>query len=160
MVAFHQQDYIKARRAGEEALPILLEIGDKSNAGFALSNLGYVVQKLGETSQALAYFRQSLQLMHEVGYIRGVFLGLEAIATLLVDLDQHLELALHLLSAADQLRQKTNLAVSPSEQPEYDCLLARLRQQLDNATFNTQWDAGQTTPLDQIVAKAAQLSLT
>ncbi len=160
LVAFNQQDYTKARRASEEALPILLEIGDKSNAGFALANLGAVVQKLGETSQALVYFRQSLQLMHEVGYIRGAFLELEDIATLLVDLGRHLELAVHLLSAADHLRQKANLAVSPSEQPAYDLFLTRLRQQLDHATFNTHWDTGQTTPLDQIVAAVAQLSLT
>ncbi|MCX6046984.1 MAG: tetratricopeptide repeat protein [Chloroflexi bacterium] len=160
LVAFYQADYPKARRHSEEALPLLLEIGDKSNAGFALANLGVVVQKLGETNQALAYFRQGLDLMHEVGYVRGVFLGLEDIAILLVDLDQHLELAVHLLSAADHLRQKTKLAVSPTQQPEYDRLLTRLRQQVDNATFNTQWDTGQTTPLDQIIATITKLTLS
>ncbi|CAN5608408.1 BTAD domain-containing putative transcriptional regulator [soil metagenome] len=160
LVAFQQQDYTKARRNGEEALPILLEISDKSNAGFALANLGMVVQKLGENSQALAYFRQSIQLMYEVGYIRGLFLGLEDIATLLINLGQHLEFAVHLLSAADHLRQKTNLAVSPTQQPEYDSLLTRLRQQVDNTSFNTQWDTGQTTALDQIVAAVAKLLLT
>ena len=117
------------------------------------------MQKLGEASQALAYFRQSLQLMDEVGYLRGAFLGLEAIAALLVDLGQHLAFAVYLLSAADRLRQKTNLAVSPAQQPEYDQLLTHLRQRLDHATFNAQWDSGQTASLDQIVVSVAQLSL-
>ena len=153
LVAFNQRDYAQARRAGEEALPILLEIGDKSNAGFALANLGGVAQKQGDTDQALAYFRQSIELMHEVGYVRGLFLGTEDIAELLVAVDQHLETAVYLLSAANQLRRKANLPVSPTQKPIYDRLLTRLRQEVEPSVFDAQWARGQTTSPEQIVAE-------
>ncbi len=153
LVAFNQHEYAQARRAGEEALPILLEIGDKSNAGFALANLGGVAQKQGDSDQALAYFRQSIELMHEVGYVRGLFLGLEDIAELLVEVDQHLETAVYLLSAANQLRRKANLPVSPTLKPAYDRLLTRLRQEVEPAVFDAQWTRGQTTSPEQIVAE-------
>jgi non-specific serine/threonine protein kinase len=159
LVAFHQQDYMEARHAAEEALRLLQEIGDRSNAAFTFSNLGAVARKLGETGQALDYFRQSLQLMHELGHIRGTFMGLEAIASLLVDLDEHLASTVHLLGAAAGLRQKANLPVPPSEQPEFDRILTHLHQRLDDATFSTTWETGQTNPLAQVVAEAMTLSL-
>ncbi|MFN8490698.1 MAG: tetratricopeptide repeat protein [Caldilineaceae bacterium] len=153
LVAFNQHDYPQARRAGEEALPILLEIGDKSNAGFALANLGGVAQKQGDTNGALAYFYQSIQLMHEAGYIRGLFLGIEDIVELLVAVDQHLATAVYLISAANQLRRKANLPVSPTLKPAYDRLITRLRQEVEPVVFDAQWARGQTTSPDQIVAE-------
>jgi predicted ATPase/DNA-binding SARP family transcriptional activator len=160
LVAYHQQDYSKARRHGEEALQMLLEIGDKSNAGFALSNLGYVAHKVGEIHQALAYFQQSLQLMHELGHIRGTFLGLEAIASLLVDLGQHLEFAVQMLSKSAQLRQQAGLGVPPTAQPVYEGQLTKLRNRLSDGVVDTLWHESQAAPLAQIVADSLILSLT
>jgi non-specific serine/threonine protein kinase len=158
LVAFLIGDYPKAQRNGEEALSILLEIGDKSDAGFTLNNLGYVAQKLGEPSQALLYFCQGLQLMHELGHIRGTFLSLEAIVELLVDIDQQLECAVRLLSAAARLRKEADIAVPPSKQPEYDRILTHLHRQLDPTTFRSAWATGQTAPLVQVVDQALTLS--
>jgi len=91
--------------------------------------------------------------MHEVGYVRGLFLGTEDIAELLVAVDQHLETAVYLLSAANQLRRKANLPVSPTQKPIYDRLLTRLRQEVEPAVFDAQWARGQTTSPEQIVAE-------
>ena len=96
--------------------------------------------------------------MHELGHTRGTFMGLEAIATLLVDLDEHPAFAVHLISAAARLRQQANLPISPSEQPAYDLVLKRLQRQLDHTTFSTAWETGQSAPLAQIVAEAMTLS--
>jgi hypothetical protein len=49
--------------------------------------------------------------------------------------------------------------VPPSEQPEFDRILTRLHQQLDDGAFSTAWEKGQTTSLAQVVAEALALSL-
>jgi predicted ATPase/DNA-binding SARP family transcriptional activator len=160
LLAFKQQEYEQARQYGEEALHIFRELGDKAHTGFALSHLGDVAQKFGEYSRALSYFGQYLQIMSKVGYKWPTFYALEDIVELLTEVEQHPDVAVRFLGAADALRQQTGLAVAPNFQAKYERMSTTLRQQLGDEVFHTLWQQGQATPLAQIVTEATRLSLT
>ena len=159
LLAFRQQDYEQARIYGEEALLSFRELGDKVHAAFALSQLGDVALKAGENSRALAYFGEYLKIMFEVGYKWPTFYALEDIAELLTGVDQHLEVAVRLLGAADVLRHETGLAVSPQFQTKYYRMLVTLREKIGDERFAALWQEGEETPVAHIVDEATNLSL-
>jgi predicted ATPase/DNA-binding SARP family transcriptional activator len=157
--AFDQQEYELARRYGEEALHFFHDIDDKVNIGQALSALGEAEWKLGAYSKALAYYCQNLQVMHNLGHQRGASFALNDMARLLTDVQQHLEKAVVLFAVAATIRQENGIAAPTAESPTLEQRLANLRSQLGDALFDTLWQAGQTTPLVQIVAETQQLQL-
>ena len=160
LLAYKQKEYEQARHYGSEALQIFRELGDKIHAGFSLSNLGSVAFKLGENNAALTYFSQYLQIMVEAGYKWPTFDGLEDIAEILTDVEQHTEVAVHFLGAAAALRDETGIAVAENSQEKYERVTTTLRQKLGDERFDWLWQVGMATPLDQIVSKATSLSLT
>lgn len=159
LVAFAQGAYAQARSHSEEALAIFRKLGDKSLIGFALSTLGAVARALGELNKALAYYGQNLQIMYEVGYKLPIISALEDLAGLLTAAGQQREVAVRLFGTAAALRQLTGIPVAPPQHEGYAQTLALLRQQIGDDHFETLWQAGSTTPLDQIVITATTLTL-
>jgi hypothetical protein len=78
----------------------------------------------------------------------------------LTEVNQHTEVAVRLLGAADALRQETGLTLSPTAQERYEYVSATLRQLFGDERFETLSHAGKTTPLAEIVAETRSLSLT
>jgi hypothetical protein len=105
------------------------------------------------------YFGQNLQIMHEVGYKWPIFYCLEDIASLLAEVDQHLEAAVRFLGAAASLRQETGIPVAPDQLAAHEHLLIDLRQRLGERAFETHWQEGQHALLDQIVAEVTRLRI-
>ena len=159
MLAFKRQEYELARTHGEASLAILRELGDKAHIAFALSNLGDVANRMGDRSLALSYYTQNLHIMVEIGYKWPIFYALEDLAGLLAAAEQDLEIAVRFLGAAAGLRQETGIPVSPLQAAAYESLVAGLRWSLGEQDFAIAWQAGESAPLDQIVATAAGLTL-
>jgi hypothetical protein len=61
----------------------------------------------------------------------------------------------HLLAAAATLRRTIGAPVRPGDRPALEGALAAARAVLGDAAFTSAWDTGQTLPLEQIVAHAA-----
>jgi len=159
LLASKQGDYEQARVYGIEALGIFRELGDRIHTAFALSHLGNVAQYFGEYNLALTYFGECLQTFYEVGYKWPTFYALEDIVELLIVVDQHREVAVRFLGAAEVLRNETGLAVAPNFLEKYERMTVTLRQQLGDTLYATLWQEGEATPLAQIVTEALQLSL-
>jgi hypothetical protein len=98
--------------------------------------------------------------MYEIGYKWPTFYALEDIAELLTEVEQHSEVAARLLGAADALRQQTGLAIAPYFQPKYERMVASLRRQFGDVVFDALRQAGEATPLAQLIAETTSLSLT
>lgn len=160
MLAFKQGAYAEAQRYGAEALQIFRDVGDKAHIGFALCNLGDVARQAGEPNRALAYYGQYLQIMHEIGYTWPTFYALEDIAALLTEVNHHAPIAARLLGAAHTLRQETGIDITAEQQANYEQVVATLRQQLGDSTFDHHWTAGRTAPLADLVMEATQLRLS
>lgn len=148
-----------AERATEAGLTISQALGHQGLTGVALRNLGRIALKLGEYGKALSYYCQNLQVVQEAGHQRATFLAVEDIAYLLIKVGQHHEVAVRFLGAAATLRRETGIPVPDQQQAAYEQSCATLRQRLGEEIFTAQWQAGQTTPLAQIVAEAMTLSL-
>ncbi len=159
LLASKQGEYEQARTYGEQALATFREMGDKIQAGFALASLGDVARKTGEYAAALSYYGQYLQAMHEVGYKATTFYALEHVAGVLAAAEQHPAPAARLMGAAGVLRRETGIAIAPYEQERYQNASSTLRRLLGDAAFDQEWQAGELTPLDQVVADATGLTL-
>jgi hypothetical protein len=62
------------------------------------------------------------------------------------------ELAAHLLGAAEALLQQNNAFLNPVLQPLHDSLASKLRDQLGERAFTTAWAAGAAMELDEVIA--------
>jgi hypothetical protein len=121
--------------------------------------LGDVAHHTGEDQHALAYYLEYLQIMHAVGYKWPTFYALEDIVELLTAVDQHAEVAVRLLGAADALRNSTGLAVAPNFLAKYEQMSAKLLAQFGEERFTALRQQGQQASLDEIVCEATRLTL-
>ena len=55
----------------EQALMIMLEVGDRRGESDTLGNLGTAHAALGELSRAIELYTQQLAIVREIGYRRG-----------------------------------------------------------------------------------------
>lgn len=60
-------DNVRAKECYEEALPLLLKVGDRQRASYCLHNLGNIAYDDGESVRAVAQLRHSLALAEELG---------------------------------------------------------------------------------------------
>jgi len=81
-----KSDNVRAKERYDEALPLLLKVGDRQRASYCLHNLGNIAHDDGESTRAVAQLRHSLALASELGdewhrtyclrSLGAVFLGL------------------------------------------------------------------------------------
>jgi tetratricopeptide (TPR) repeat protein len=99
-----------------DALPILQEIGARSETARCLAGLGRVAMDLGATEQARQYLARSIRLSQATGVRISIARGLEAFAAL-ADLEGQPELAVQLTEAAAAVRDRSmssEAAVDPA----------------------------------------------
>jgi hypothetical protein len=65
-----------------------------------------------------------------------------------------LEKAVRILGTAANLRRKVNSPINSADKPDYDALLSLLRERLGPETFQSVWDEGLETPLDEAIQLA------
>jgi hypothetical protein len=69
-----------------------------------------------------------------------------------------LERAAKLFGAADALFKPAGVGLSLNDQPDHERVLATVRDQLDDKTFQACWNEGQGLPLEQAVAYALEFA--
>ncbi len=119
----------------------------------AISNLGYVAMHLGKLDEAQARQAESLRLFDEVGDKDGLAECLERFA-MLANANANFRRAAQLFGAASVLRKEAGTVHVLVEKAEYDGELNATRAQLDAATFDAVWQAGQAMTIDQMMELA------
>jgi tetratricopeptide (TPR) repeat protein len=130
---------------GLEAGPSLAEV---------LVTVGRVRGALGEATAARANLVEALTLAWAKGPRWVVAAALEELGVQAVGLGQE-EHRVRLLAGAAALRQAMGTPVRPADRPAIEDALAAGRAALGEAAFAGAWAAGETLPLEQIVAHAA-----
>jgi non-specific serine/threonine protein kinase len=148
-----QGDYAAAKQVYEEALPIAREIGDQLRATMIMGNLGIVAFNLADFEQARARDLEAYKLALEIGndyLIRG---GLSFAGGYLGGLGQP-ERAVRLMSAGDAQLAAIGSRRQAADQHELDKLLALVRNQLDDETFDRLWAEGEAMSLEDAIELA------
>lgn len=145
-----QGDYPAAKQVYEESLPIAREIGDQMRETMIMGNLGIVAFNLGDFEQARARDLEAYKLALEIGndyLIRG---ALSFSGGYLGGLGQP-ERAIRLMSAGDTQLAAIGSRRQAADQHEIEKLLALVRNQVDDETFDRLWTEGESMTLEDAI---------
>jgi predicted ATPase/DNA-binding CsgD family transcriptional regulator len=115
--------------------------------------LGNVALERGDVAEALARYRESLDLAQERGDRLRVANALDGVAGVAASLHQ-LQRAARLHGAAAALREQLGAALAPWDQSVHERALAAARAALGSAAFDAAQAAGAALPLDRAAAEA------
>ena len=142
-----------ARQLLDEGLVIQQEFGDRTSLVATLYSQGRVALIEGLQSEAIALLGASVRLAQEVGDKQGAVQTLEAIAMALAH-SGDLERSVRLLGAADGLRARHDIRLTPADRPDVERVLAETRTLVDGRDFESAWEDGHGLTLDEAVKLA------
>ena len=150
-----QGDLPGARAALEESLALSRTLGDGFGEAMALHQLGLAAQLDGDRPEALRLLVCALTRRHEVGDRLDLAVSLDRVAALAVDAEP--TVAVRLLAAAEELRDRHRLPTPPDDETGRPGTLAAARGALDPAAFSAAWAGGRRAPLEVIVDQVVDL---
>jgi non-specific serine/threonine protein kinase len=153
LIADYQHDYGAAYALYQESLALYRTLNETSGVAIASSNLGHTALHLGRWDEARAWQAESLKLFNAVADKDGLTECLERFA-MLANAHADFRRAARLFGAANVLRKEAGTTLPPAERAEYDRELNATRAQLDAATFDAEWRAGQALTLEQAMELA------
>jgi tetratricopeptide (TPR) repeat protein len=157
-LCWHEGDRSQALNLSAQSLALRREIGDREGIAISLCQIVFFALARGDLATARSNLVEQLTLSRDIGNPLQLAYGLERAAALAASLAASrpawLDHGVSYQSAADALRAQHHLPLPANERPARAELLSEFRRRLDAARFEAAWQAGATTPLDQLVAAA------
>ncbi len=153
LAAYLDGDVALAARHAEESVVLFRGLQASPSLAEALVTLGRIRGAQGAAAAARTDLTEALALAEVAGPRVVVAAALDALGV--QDARQgEAQRAVHFLGAAATLRHTMGTPVPPADQPAIEGALAAARASLDDATFTDAWAAGQTLPVEQLIAQA------
>ena len=152
-LAFLQHDFDLMHALLDEAMLVSERVGDSMTAAMTIGSRGWVAAHTGEPELALDLCRQALDLFISIGSKGGAAWAMEGLAIAASASGAPLP-AVHLLAAADALREAAAAPVWPAERRSLDRALAEAREALGELAFEAAWRAGRALSQSAAVAYA------
>lgn len=155
-IAIFQGDHERAVTLAEESLELYRGLGSVHGVASVLGHLGRARLELGDREQAMETLAEGLvqgQLSGNKWYVVQALEGMAAVATA----SRQWERAARLFGAVEALAEASGFAVHPADRTLNERYLARVRDQLDESTFASAWEAGTQLSLDGAVAEAIEI---
>ena len=146
----------EARQSFEESLELCRVHGFSRAEAEVLSGLADLM-RTASPSKALEYYRESIELAWEMGYLAQVAYCLRGISAIALAGGDARDAAT-LLGVFAGLVERIAAILSPAEKEELDATIAQAREALGNDAFDAAWAEGGGLSLDQAVELA--LSVT
>jgi predicted ATPase/DNA-binding SARP family transcriptional activator len=146
-------DDVLALAAYEEGRDLAIAAHDEANLAVFLGNLSFLAEHRGDFVEARRLSMEALRLRWSLGRRMMAGWALAELAGAEVGLG-HLELAARLIGAADSSLTRAGVDRHPCDVPEYDRVVARLRRELGEGTFDLLQAEGAVLSLDDAVALA------
>ncbi len=159
-VKLRQGDSVRAAALEEESLQLARDIGYTWRVPASLGSLGRIALHRGDLEKAATLLGESLTLRREIGERAGTAWCLEKFAEIALTQvkresvpkrDEDFRRAARLFGAAAALRTLIGSTVDLVDVPEYERLLAIVRDQLGLNAFETNWAEGQAMTLEQAI---------
>jgi non-specific serine/threonine protein kinase len=137
----------------EEAMRLFRMEGSRHGAAHVVSDLGRIALKRGEPARAAALWQEALGLGWDVWDVRFTIEGLAGVAVAC----REPERAARLFGAAEALRERYGIVLTPIHLPEHAANVVAARAALGDATFAAAWAEGWRMSLDLARAEAAKV---
>jgi ATP/maltotriose-dependent transcriptional regulator MalT len=154
-VALSQGDTATAHTLVEQSLTLVQEMKDRWSAIWAIAFLGRVKAHQGDFSAARTLHEESLTAASALDDPWSTAFCLEGMAGV-VSAQGERVWAAHLWGAAESLRERCGILLSPVERVDYEPAVAAARTQLGAKVFEAAWTEGRTMTLAQVLAAPVQ----
>ena len=152
-VLIAERQFEKAREKFKIAMQTMQEIGSHRNVTMIKSDLAHILRHEGSYPEAISAYQETIKEWQRMGHRAAVAHQLECMAFIARALEQA-EKATKLLGAAEALRQKIEIDMTPSERKEYEIEVADLKANMDEKDFATFWADGRSTTMEQAIQLA------
>ncbi len=163
-LAYRQAHYQQAKTSLEKSLLIWQELGNRMSEAWVSYILGYIAIHQKQGQQAASYLNKSLLIYQERNKLTGIarcFLGLAEVASL----DKETDRAAQLFGIAEAYLEVSQVKlgnaindlfdhIAAISHVEYEQLVAAVRAELDEASFEIAYAKGQAMSLEEAVAYA------
>ena len=144
----------RAQAVYEECLLVVRETGEVRREAMILNNLGMVMMHRKQVQQAKRLFKEALAKRLKVGHDkRGSLTNILFLAGAIAAAGDP-QRGARLAGAVTALLEAMGVGLEPGDQPEQERILAAVRGQLDEDTFQTCWEEGRAFTLEQAAAYA------
>jgi non-specific serine/threonine protein kinase len=143
----------RAKRAYEECLTVCQQTGEALRICYNYVNLAYVAQHEKDHERALGLVRHALLLSRNMNDARDIASFLVTFAGSIAALGQ-LQRAARLLGASEAALERMGAFHQPTDKPEMTRIIAEVRAQLDDTTFQTALAEGREMTLEQAMENA------
>ena len=152
-VLIAERQFEKAREKFKIAMQTMQEIGSHRNVTMIKSDLAHILRHERSYAEAILAYQETIKEWQRMGHRAAVAHQLECMAFIARALEQA-EKATKLLGAAEALRQKIEIDMTPSERKEYEIEVADLKANMDEKDFATFWADGRSTTMEQAIQLA------
>ncbi len=151
-ISIDLKEYDRARSLAEEAVNPFRKIGDKWTIAYSLTDLADVVLLQGDAEATYMLVKESLALSIELDFRGMIAVSLEQLAAV-ATLREQPEVAARLWGAAEALREinAIPLYLQGVVLPNYQRMVAAVRNQLGNEALTSTWAEGRTMTPEQAI---------
>src|SRR4029079_12079804 len=125
----------------EESLSLLRGLDDRGSISLPLVNLGLVALLQERRSDALAFYREGLQVSDELGFVTPLIHCLNGIAAVLAATGDARE-AVTIIAASEALATTTGVSLEPFERRIHDRTVEDLTNVLERDAFAIAYETG------------------
>ncbi len=150
-----QKEFQKAREKFEIAMQTMQELGSTRNVIMIKSDLAHILRHEGNYSQALSAYQETIKEWQRMGHRSAVAHQIECLAYIARALEQ-VEKATRLLGAAEALRQRIDIEMTPPEREEYEKEVADIKTTIDEKEFASLWAEGRSMTMGDAIELALE----
>jgi hypothetical protein len=155
MTATFLEDFGEARARFSTLGPRFAELGDRHRLNMVKSELAHLDRYAGQLENAEAAYRETILEWKRLGHRAAVAHQLECFASIAKAREDGGRAA-RLYGAAEALRQKIAIPMTPKEKTEYDTQIANLRAGMEEKAFASAWAEGHAMSMEQAIAYALE----
>jgi predicted ATPase/class 3 adenylate cyclase len=148
-----QKQFGKAREKYQIAMQTMQEIKSSRNIIMIKSDLAHILRQEGNYIEAIPAYHETIKAWQRMGHRSAVAHQLECLAFIAKAMEQP-DKAARLLGAAEALRQKIEIDMTPPEREEYEKEVVDMKANMDKKEFKSLWAEGRSMRMDEAIELA------
>jgi predicted ATPase/class 3 adenylate cyclase len=148
-------NHAEARSRFSALGPRFAELGDQHRLNMVRSELAHIDRKEGQLDKGEAVYRETILEWKRLGHRAAIAHQLECFASIAQIRGNHARAA-RLNGAAEALRERIAISMTPAERVEYDERVSALRAAMEETAFGAAWAEGRQMGMDQAIAYALE----
>jgi DNA-binding CsgD family transcriptional regulator len=142
----------RAQSLFEQSLALRRDGANTNDIPYVLYALVVTTRLQGDFNRMVVLCRECLSLCQDTGWVQGTAWCLAEFAVMLAAAGEP-ERAARAFGGAEALRNASAVPLAGADRIDYGIEIERVRTQLGPAAFAAAWQAGQTAPIDDVIAE-------